>query len=270
MRVLKIMQISFPTSKEYTADDIKKVQQELLGMTKIITQILEQHDIPYFIAFGTLIGAVKLQGFLPWDDDIDLFLFDDSYDKAIYLLEEFLPKHLVVHGDKNDPNYFLAWNSVKNINTSIEIADIYHPHNKLLGYKCLGVDLYRLKKVKKSSLEHYKYEETIKFFKRKLDQNLIANTEYQQEVSKLTFQFNKKEINVDQDEEVFTFVVKMKKPIPINAVLPLKKINFEDTQFFAPNVPGAVLECSFHDLDKIPSFEDRKPHIQSVKFLDKV
>lgn len=107
--------IDFPVTNEYSKEDIYRVQKELLEMIKIIKNILEKNNIPYFIAFGSLIGVVKFQGFLPWDDDIDLFLFDDTYDKAIDCLEYELPSYLIVHGKKNDENYFLAWNSVKNI-----------------------------------------------------------------------------------------------------------------------------------------------------------
>lgn len=260
--------IKFPTTEIYSVSDIKKVQCVLLEMTKVIVKILEEHNIPYFMAFGTLIGAIKFKGFLPWDDDIDLFLFDDSYDKAMELLEEYLPNNLIVHGEKNDPRYFLGWNSVKNINTAIEIADIYHPHNKLLNYKCLGVDLYRLKKINRGELDSYKHNEARKFFERKLSKKIISNNEYNEEINKLKLKRNKE---LDSSnyfyDEFFFFVVKVSKPIALDAVLPLKKIDFEDVQFYAPNDPLAVLSCSFSGLDKLPAYEQRKPHIKSFKFL---
>ena len=68
--------------------DIKRVQERLLKMAKEIASILEDHDIPYQIAFGTLLGAVRHKGFIPWDDDFDFFLFDDSYEKAMEVLQK--------------------------------------------------------------------------------------------------------------------------------------------------------------------------------------
>jgi len=261
------MNLVFPVASEYTADDIKKVQRELLRMAKIVTKILEENDIPYFIAFGTLIGAIKFKGFLPWDDDIDLFLFDDSYAKAIALLEEKLPEHLIVHSEKNDPNYFLAWNNVVNINTTVEYAEIYHPDNRLLGYKCLGVGLYRLKKMKRSEIPRYKKDEAIKFFKRKYNKKIIDKATYKSEVAKINKNNVLFGVKSDADDDIFYFVVKVKKPISIKDVYPLKKIDFEDTQFFAPNDPLAVLECSFENLGELPPYEERRPHLKNVKFI---
>ena len=54
--------------------DIKRVQKRLLEMGTVIARILEKHDIPYMITFGTLLGAVRHHGFIPWDDDFDIFL----------------------------------------------------------------------------------------------------------------------------------------------------------------------------------------------------
>ena len=72
--------------------DIKRVQNRLLEMAKATAAILEKNNIPYQIAFGTLLGAVRHGGFIPWDDDFDFLLFDDSYDKATEALARELPQ----------------------------------------------------------------------------------------------------------------------------------------------------------------------------------
>ena len=48
---------------------------ELLKAMKLVDTIFTKHNIPYIIAFGTLLGALRHKGFIPWDDDIDLFIF---------------------------------------------------------------------------------------------------------------------------------------------------------------------------------------------------
>lgn len=259
--------IDFPTTNEYTKEMISKVQKELLEMCKLICEILEKNDIPYFMAYGTLIGAIKFQGFLPWDDDIDLFLFDESYNEAISILEKEIPDHLIVHGEKNDSNYFLAWNSIKNKNIEVEANDIYNKDNKLLSYRCLGVDLYRLKKVNSNELAKYKKDEAIKFFKRKLNSGIINEEIYESNLKELESKYNLENKNIIKNNiELYTFVVKMNSPILPTSIFPLQKYKFENLELYGPNKPIEVLSSSFDNLTKLPSFEERKTHLKKVSF----
>ena len=51
------------------------IHDRLYYVAKSVIAVLEKHDIPYSLAYGTLLGAVRHQGFIPWDDDFDLWLF---------------------------------------------------------------------------------------------------------------------------------------------------------------------------------------------------
>jgi phosphorylcholine metabolism protein LicD len=55
---------------------VKKKQEALLELLIKLTQLLDQNSIPYWLDYGTLLGAVRHQGFVPWDDDLDLGVFD--------------------------------------------------------------------------------------------------------------------------------------------------------------------------------------------------
>jgi len=267
MSYLNKKDFDFPTTTEYTKVDVQKVQSELLVMVRHVCSILERNNIPYFMAYGTLIGAIKFEGFLPWDDDIDLFLFDETYNKAIRHLEDELPPHLIVHSEKNDKKYFLAWNSVKNLNVKVEAANIYNLDNKLLGFRNLGIDLYKLKKVKLSELESYRIDEARLFFERKHRAGIINKNELEINIEKL---ISKKEntntIHYKCVDYVYTFVVKMNKPIHPDDIFPLKKIKFENLELFCPNNPMCVLESSFNKIESMPSYEERRPHLRKVIF----
>lgn len=66
--------------KELTDIEIKKIQ---LGILEYVTEFCERENISYFLGFGTLIGAVRHRGYIPWDDDIDLIMPRPDYERFI-------------------------------------------------------------------------------------------------------------------------------------------------------------------------------------------
>ena len=74
-------------------EEIKQVELDIL---EYLHEICEKHDIKYFIDFGTLLGAVRHKGFIPWDDDTDISLARDEFEKLYKVLK-----------DENHPYYKL-------------------------------------------------------------------------------------------------------------------------------------------------------------------
>ena len=67
--------------KQYEPKVLKKIQQEELKVLKEFIRICDKYDINYFGVFGTVIGTVRHQGFIPWDDDMDFGMLRDDYEK---------------------------------------------------------------------------------------------------------------------------------------------------------------------------------------------
>lgn len=68
--------------------DIKKVQEIYLKALKIFDEFMNIHNAKYFIMFGTLLGAVRHKGFIPWDDDVDVAMLRSDYEKIFSFIEE--------------------------------------------------------------------------------------------------------------------------------------------------------------------------------------
>ena len=60
-------------------------QSHLLRLLKEIDSFCREHDITYYCAAGTVLGAIRHGGFIPWDDDIDVYMLRSDYDKLIAL-----------------------------------------------------------------------------------------------------------------------------------------------------------------------------------------
>lgn len=64
---------------------LKRLQDLELEMMLKIDEICKRHDLTYYLMGGTLIGAVRHQGFIPWDDDIDLGMPRPDYEKFLQI-----------------------------------------------------------------------------------------------------------------------------------------------------------------------------------------
>ena len=81
--------------------DLRDVQLAELSILKTTLAIMEKHHLSYYVLGGTLLGAVRHKGFIPWDDDIDIGLPRPDYETFLTLAEKELPSPMHLYGFKN-------------------------------------------------------------------------------------------------------------------------------------------------------------------------
>jgi lipopolysaccharide cholinephosphotransferase len=86
--------------RELTVKECKEIQLKILIK---VAQFCEDHDISYSLSYGTLIGAIRHKGFIPWDDDIDIIMLRNEYEKFLSLYKD--DDYVLIDGDKVSNHY---------------------------------------------------------------------------------------------------------------------------------------------------------------------
>ncbi len=156
--------------------DLRGLQMKELDIMQAVHDACEKLGIEYFICFGTLIGAIRHKGFIPWDDDIDIMMTYENYDRFIKEAPAVLPPNLkLAHWscEKNCPRLILK---VKDVNTTFlheELVDVDINHG-------VAIDIFPLLRVKdKEALQkELKKEERFSAINRCLDQSFVNTVKY--------------------------------------------------------------------------------------------
>lgn len=80
---------SFPKA----TGNLRKLQEGDTLLLRIVDCICKKHDLPYWLDSGTFLGAVRHKGFIPWDDDMDICMLRDDYERAMPIMREELARY---------------------------------------------------------------------------------------------------------------------------------------------------------------------------------
>lgn len=250
--------------------DIKRVHNRLLEMSINVVSILEKENIDYILAYGTLLGAVRHEGFIPWDTDFDIIIFDEYYDRAIDILRERLPDDLFLEDSISEPNYFHAWAHVKDLTT--EVIPIVSNQDSIYAHKGLQLDLYRGYKVKRSELVEFQYIQNELYLSRRMKSKTL--TAHEAEIKRKNKIIENEELsallkkeNKNNNDTVVALVLFYKcKKLELEDIYPLKRYVFENHTYWGPNDAEKILENIYGNWRVLPPVEKRSSNILQVIF----
>lgn len=123
---------------------LKKLQRTELEILKDIDRVCRENNIHYFVIYGTLLGAIRHSGFIPWDDDIDIGMARDDFEKFIKIANNYLKENYKVDYFNANKIYYLPFAKVRNINTVFN----ENVAAKYKGNKGIYVDIFPFDNIK--------------------------------------------------------------------------------------------------------------------------
>ena len=101
-------------------DDLHRLHQVQVDILDEIVRICKKHGLQYFLIGGTLLGAVRHKGFIPWDDDLDIGMLRDDYERFLELCETELDDAYLLDCYKTNPKYSLPFAKIRRKGTVYE------------------------------------------------------------------------------------------------------------------------------------------------------
>ena len=124
---------------------LRTAQLRMLELLKFIDRICRQHNLSYWLDGGTLLGAARHGGFIPWDDDTDICMpREDALKLKKILKSEIHEGHMILQTMDTDPHYSnSSWMTLRDLKS--QYNQDYYGHNRL-KYKGLQVDVFMMEK----------------------------------------------------------------------------------------------------------------------------
>lgn len=261
--------------KKYNPDGstLRKAQLRMLEMLIFIDDVCKKNDIEYWIDYGTLLGAARHGGFIPWDDDTDICMTTDNLKKFRKVMQTNPSEQFVLQNHDTDPGYFRFWDVVRDVNSEyIHIPDA--PPEHYLKYKGLQVDIFPFEE-RISYIYHrfcgkfYNAFISYPLFERKPYKLLKPFVRFNYGILKYIlvpigkvfgwFSQNNGEFMMSYGNQ---FVDKKRK----TSVFPLGSISFEGYEFSCPKDVDATLTANYGDWRLVPDESHIKTHNARIVF----
>lgn len=248
----------------------KELQLKLLKIMKVFHKVCEKHGLKYFMLGGTMLGAVRHKGFIPWDDDMDVGMPREDYERLLNLPKSEWPESVTIKTPYNSSEFTRPFSKIMDSNTTL-VEAIFD--GTIEG---IFIDIFPLDGAG-NSMKHAKVRYLGYYWKRKLVSYNLSHGERNTIVKRLVQKYAKsrdvqnlyinlekwmKKINYDNVSIIgnyagaWGFKEFMKKDVMETPIL----YEFEGLQFYGVNDAHLYLSSLYGEYMKLPPIEKRKSH----------
>lgn len=250
-------------------DELKRLELEIMQHIHVFC---ENAGIKYCLTFGTLLGAVRHKGFIPWDDDIDIYMFRDDYEKFRKQFPEYGQKHnLYIAASDTKPCFPRAFMKVCDGRT--KLVEPKYKYSEDIG---VFVDIWPLDGAPRNALlrkihfkkmllahrlfyagiekdDYYTGTGVAKQISRVLS-NIVGQMRIERYIERIA-----KKYPVEEDGYVECYAAKIRN-FKYSDIVPFHLASFETTQFYIPDNYDKLLKKIYGDYMQLPPENERVPH----------
>ena len=271
--------------EDYEDLSLRDAQMIMVDILEEVHKLCEKHELKYFLDAGTLIGAVRHKGFIPWDDDVDIGMLREDFNKFLEIAKKELPKHLFLQTFETDEYYDvypvpckIRYNDTMFLEEGAK--ENYEMHNGVY------IDIFPYDSLPKHNFI-YKIQRALSFNILKSYKRLRDIPEKLSFKNKITFSFYKLVVRMFPNKrrlKFFEFLVKWNDSkseymgygvdtywseyvYKKSDYFDLAKLEFEGKFFYAPKNYHAILTQLYGDYMTMPKEEERVWHAKEIKKL---
>lgn len=253
---------------------LRKDQLEMLNVLVAFAKICKEHNIQWWLCSGTLLGAARHKGFIPWDDDVDVSMLKEDYMKLEKILINMDDEDYFFQCMKSDPDHVNVFGKFRKKKDPVESTD---PRSKYFRYQGVGLDVFCIEKSSRFASHMAKFfylnlQHPTQYIKNKFLRHLSINA-----VKAISFAcliplsrlvgllFNpKKEYHMIlgagfYDERFF-----------LKDIFPLSTIEFEGIEFPAPGNVDSYLTNMYGDWRKLPTEEQIRKSMHYPQYIKEI
>lgn len=248
---------------------LRRQQMRMLEILEVIDIICRKHHIPYWLSSGTLIGAARHKGFIPWDDDLDIEMLRSDYLRLLKILPQELPDDCVLQTNETDPNYIFIFGKLRDRNSHLEETNSY---DRIFRYTGIYIDIFPLEKIPywlSWVSGHMQGQIYNQLNNKKLEVKTMLNR-----IHKI-YRFNTR-----IGFPILRCIAKLCPgkalrhslgtgyfmPRYMDDIFPLTEMEFEGKKFPVPHNTDAMLRKIYGDYMQLPDLENIHPHYNKLEF----
>ena len=265
----KVLQDKLRTQFNPDGSELRSYQLYLLQMLKDFDKICKEIGVKYWLASGTLLGAMRHGGFIPWDDDIDVEMMKEDYNKLIKFFKE--TDKYVIQTHENDHYYFQTFAKFRDKNSELEEKTRGQQHYK---YKGVFIDIFPMNLTYRPASK--KLNALIRIFAKPLRSNrklptfiiklskFLINSVFK--VIPYVEKHYATRIDLEFGHDYGSFFCNNKRDLTKDKLYPLQIASFENQNFPIPNNASQYLTTIFGDWEKLPSLQHIHQHLVNIKY----